>query len=77
MQKWTEATKRFASACALLALAAGMARPAKAGGLGADTIGLFPQGCRRICVCGLEKGADDEVVPGSGAADAAGEVSPV
>src|SRR5258706_14866189 len=55
MQKWTEAMKRFASACALLALAAGMARPAKAGGLGADTIGLFPKGVGEFAYADLKK----------------------
>src|SRR5258706_1960235 len=55
MQKWTEAMKRFASACALLALAAGMARPAKAGGVGADTIGLFPKGVGEFAYADLKK----------------------
>ena len=55
MQKWTEAMRRFASACALLALAAGMARPAKAGGLGADTIGLFPKGVGEFAYADLKK----------------------
>jgi len=55
MQKWTEAMKRFASACALLALAAGMGRPAKAGGLGADTIGLFPKGVGEFAYADLKK----------------------
>src|SRR5260370_21380298 len=55
MQKWTEAMKTFASACALLALAAGMARPAKAGGLGADTIGLFPKSVGEFAYADLKK----------------------
>src|SRR5258707_12370679 len=55
MRKWTEAMKTFASACALLALAAGMARPAKAGGLGADTIGLFPKGVGEFAYADLKK----------------------
>jgi hypothetical protein len=55
MQKWTEATKRFAAACALLALAAAMARPAKAGGLGADTIGLFPKDVGEFAYADLKK----------------------
>ena len=55
MQKWREVTKRFAAACALLALAAGMARPAKAGGLGADTIGLFPKGVGEFAYADLKK----------------------
>src|SRR5260221_11781041 len=55
MQKWTEAMKRFAAACALLALAAGMARPAKAGGLGADTIGLFPKSVGEFAYADLKK----------------------
>jgi hypothetical protein len=55
MKKWTEATKRFAAACALLALAAAMARPAKAGGLGADTIGLFPKDVGEFAYADLKK----------------------
>jgi hypothetical protein len=55
MQKWTEAMKRFAAACALLALAAAMARPAKAGGLGADTIGLFPKDVGEFAYADLKK----------------------
>src|SRR5258705_13847026 len=55
MVKWTVAMKRFASACALLALAAWMARPAKAGGLGADTIGLFPKGVGEFAYADLKK----------------------
>jgi len=35
--------KTILAMCALLALLAVMARPAKAGGVGADTIGLFPK----------------------------------
>lgn len=35
--------KRILAACALLVLTAATARPAKAGGVGADTIGLFPK----------------------------------
>jgi hypothetical protein len=55
MQKRTEAMKRFAAACALLALAAAMARPAKAGGLGADTIGLFPKDVGEFAYADLKK----------------------
>ncbi|HWN75000.1 MAG TPA: hypothetical protein VNO13_04600 [Candidatus Udaeobacter sp.] len=55
MQKWTEATKRFAAACALLALAAAMARPVKASGLGADTIGLFPKSVGEFAYADLKK----------------------
>jgi hypothetical protein len=55
MQKWTEAMKRFAAACALLALAAAMARPVKAGSLGADTIGLFPKDVGEFAYADLKK----------------------
>ena len=55
MQKWQEAMKRFAALCALLALAATMARPAKAGGLGADTIGLFPKDVGEFAYADLKK----------------------
>ena len=55
MQKWQEAMKRFAAACALLALAAAIARPAKAGGLGADTIGLFPKDVGEFAYADLKK----------------------
>ena len=55
MQKWTEATKKFAAACALLALLAAMAKPAKASGLGADTIGLFPKEVGEFAYADLKK----------------------
>jgi hypothetical protein len=55
MQKWKEAMKRFAAACALLALAAAMAKPTKAGGLGADTIGLFPKDVGEFAYADLKK----------------------
>lgn len=55
MQKWTAMMRRFAAACALLALAAAMARPAKAGGLGADTIGLFPKDVGEFAYADLKK----------------------
>jgi hypothetical protein len=55
MQKWQEVTKRFAAACALLALAAAMARPVKASGLGADTIGLFPKSVGEFAYADLKK----------------------
>jgi hypothetical protein len=55
MRKWTEATKRFAAACALLALAAAMAKPVKATGLGADTIGLFPRSVGEFAYADLKK----------------------
>jgi hypothetical protein len=55
MQKWTQAMKRFAAACALLALMAATAKPAKAGGLGADTIGLFPKDVGEFAYADLKK----------------------
>ena len=55
MQKWTEAKTRFVAACALLALAAAMAKPAKAGSLGADTIGLFPKEVGEFAYADLKK----------------------
>ena len=55
MQKWREVTKRFAAACAVLALVAAMAKPAKAGGLGADTIGLFPKEVGEFAYADLKK----------------------
>ena len=55
MQKWTEARTRFAATCAVLALAATMARPAKAGSLGADTIGLFPKDVGEFAYADLKK----------------------
>src|ERR1700751_2881209 len=55
MRKWTEVTKRFAAACALLALAAAMTRPVKASGLGADTIGLFPKSVGEFAYADLKK----------------------
>jgi hypothetical protein len=55
MQKWTEATKGFAAAFVLLALAAAMARPVKASGLGADTMGLFPKSVGEFAYADLKK----------------------
>jgi hypothetical protein len=55
MQKWTQVTRRFVAACALLALAAAMAKPAKAGSLGADTIGLFPKEVGEFAYADLKK----------------------
>ena len=55
MRKWQEVTKRFAAACALLALAAAMAKPVKASGLGADTIGLFPKNVGEFAYADLKK----------------------
>lgn len=55
MRKWQEVTKRFAAACALLALAAAMAKPVKASGLGADTIGLFPKQVGEFAYADLKK----------------------
>ncbi|HWY08424.1 MAG TPA: hypothetical protein VNY24_16300 [Candidatus Acidoferrales bacterium] len=55
MQKWTEAKTRFVAACAMLALMAAMAKPAKAGGLGADTIGLFPKSVGEFAYADLKK----------------------
>jgi len=55
MRNLTEVTKRFAAACALLALAAAMARPVKASGLGADTIGLFPKSVGEFAYADLKK----------------------
>jgi hypothetical protein len=54
MQKWQEAAKRLAAAFALVALAA-MARPVKATGLGADTIGLFPKSVGEFAYADLKK----------------------
>src|SRR6202790_3762805 len=55
MQNWTEARTKFVAACALLALAAAMARPVKAGSLGADTIGMFPKDVGEFAYADLKK----------------------
>ena len=55
MRKCTEAKTRFVATCALLALMAAMAKPAKAGGLGADTIGLFPKEVGEFAYADLKK----------------------
>ena len=55
MRKWTEARTRFVAAWALLALMAAMAKPAKASGLGADTIGLFPKEVGEFAYADLKK----------------------
>src|ERR1700676_3672880 len=55
MQNWTEARTKFVAACALLALAAAMARAPKGGSLGADTIGLFPKDVGEFAYADLKK----------------------
>lgn len=55
MKNWKVAMTRFAAACALVALAAAAAKPAKAGGLGADTIGLFPKEVGEFAYADLKK----------------------
>jgi len=46
---------RLATVCALLALVTAMAKPAKAGGVGADTIGLFPKNVGEFAYADLKK----------------------
>ena len=70
--KWTNTLSRMLAACAVLALLAATAKPAKAGSLSADTIALFPKEYGGVCLCGFEEGANDEVVPCPAGADAAG-----
>ncbi len=55
MTKYKIAMTRIVAACALLALVAAMAKPAKAGGLGADTIGLFPKDVGEFAYADLKK----------------------
>jgi hypothetical protein len=55
MKKWMVWKTRFTAACALLALVAAMAKPAKAGSLGADTIGLFPKEVGEFAYADLKK----------------------
>jgi len=55
MKKCTVWTTRFAAVCALLALVAATAKPAKAGSLGADTIGLFPKEVGEFAYADLKK----------------------
>jgi hypothetical protein len=47
--------KRMLTGCALLALTAVVSRPAKAGGVGADTIGLFPKQTGEVGYVDLKK----------------------
>jgi hypothetical protein len=51
----TKSVKRILAACAFLALIALTARPAKAGGVGADTIGLFPKNTGELGYVDLKK----------------------
>src|SRR5271165_4160951 len=55
MRKCKIAMTRIVAACALLALVAAMAKPAKAGSLGADTIGLFPKDVGEFAYADLKK----------------------
>lgn len=52
MKKWMN---WIVAACALLALVAATAKPAKAGSLGADTIGLFPKTVGEFAYVDLKK----------------------
>lgn len=55
MRKWTSRATKFAATCALVALAAAAAKPAMAGGLGADTIGMFPKNVGEFAYADLKK----------------------
>jgi len=55
MKKWGKVATKFVAACALLALAAAAAKPVKAGGLGADTIGMFPKEIGEFAYADLKK----------------------
>jgi hypothetical protein len=55
MKKWMIWRTRIVAACSLLALFAAMAKPAKAGSLGADTIGLFPKNVGEFAYADLKK----------------------
>jgi hypothetical protein len=55
MREYKMVMTRLLAVCALLALVAAMARPAKAGGLGADTIGLFPKDVGEFAYADLKK----------------------
>jgi hypothetical protein len=53
--KWTDALKRMMATCAVLALLAAVARPAKAGSLSADTIALFPKNVGEFAYADLKQ----------------------
>jgi hypothetical protein len=55
MRKWGKIAAKFAGACALVTLAAATVKPVKAGGLGADTIGLFPKDVGEFAYADLKK----------------------
>src|SRR5215475_1016489 len=55
MRKWTSGFTKFAAACALAAFLTAAAKPVKAGGLGADTIGLFPKDVGEFAYADLKK----------------------
>ena len=53
--KWTNTLTRTIAACAVLALLAAAARPAKAGSLSADTIALFPKNVGEFAYADLKQ----------------------
>jgi hypothetical protein len=53
--KWTQTLTRIMAACAVLALLAATAKPAKAGSLGADTLALFPKDVGEFAYADLKK----------------------
>lgn len=55
MKKWTSGITKFVASCALAALVMAAAKPARAGGLGADTIGLFPKDVGEFAYADLKK----------------------
>ena len=55
MRKRTDGRKKFAVVCALAALTMAVAKPARGGGLGADTIGMFPKDVGEFAYADLKK----------------------
>jgi len=55
MKTWGKVAARISAVCTLVVLVAAMAKPAKADGLGADTIGLFPKDVGEFAYADLKK----------------------
>ncbi len=55
MSIWIGAAKRSVAVCVLAALVMAAAKPTKAGGLGADTIGMFPKDVGEFAYADLKK----------------------
>ena len=65
------------AACALFLMAVTLAGPAKAGGVSADTLALFPKDTGEIGYVDLKKARDREMVPRPAGTNPAGAVQAI